>query len=77
MHIQKITKTVWEYDHREIEEALRELGATQSEAEALTDILDIEGWGGMEHEMPEGVTGRDFTPDELASKLEWYRDCRA
>ena len=58
------------YDYARIEAALRRLGATAEEADALTTILDAEGWGGDEDEQTGMV---DILDETLASKLEWYR----
>lgn len=55
-------------NYNEIETALIRLGATEDEADALTDILHIEGWGGREN----GA----LTDEVLSNRIEWLRECR-
>lgn len=71
-----ITKAddLFSFDYEAIEKSLCALGATKAEADAATDILDIEGWGGIEYEMPQGVQQRHFTNDELLTMLLLVRD---
>lgn len=59
------------FNYDAIEAALREVGASQEEAEALTDILHTEGWGGIEE-----TETRNFTEEELEQKLAWLREHR-
>jgi hypothetical protein len=66
----------FEYDYLAIEDALKALGATAAEADALTDVLHVEGWGGVEETMPTACSRRDFTHDELTNMLEWLREHR-
>jgi pyruvate carboxylase len=56
------------FDIPAIEAALVAAGATAEEADALTDILHEEGWGGAEY---------DLTPEVFAAKVAWYREERA
>jgi hypothetical protein len=56
------------FDIPAIEAALVAAGATADEADALTDILHEEGWGGAEYEL---------TPEVFAAKVAWYREERA
>lgn len=73
-HITKTAADEFIFDYDAIEKALRRLGATEAEADAATDILDVEGWGGVEYEMPGGHSERHFTEQELLSKLALVRD---
>ena len=57
------------FDIAAIEAALMAAGATAEEADALTDILHEEGWGGAEFEV--------LTAEVFAAKVDWYREERA
>jgi hypothetical protein len=54
------------YDYKAIERDLVVLGATPAEADALTEVLHVEGWGGVE----------DSSDPQLANMLEWLRENR-
>ena len=69
--------TEFSFDFDAIMDSLQALGATAEEAEALTDILDVEGWGGMEYADVPYCGVYDFTPEQLRAKLDWYRNERA
>jgi len=62
------------YDYEAIKNDLRRLGATEEEAEGLTDILHLEGWGEC---VGDEYLSDHFTDAELESKLLWYREFRA
>lgn len=66
---------VIEYDYAAIARALCAHGATEAEAEALTDILHEEGWGGTEA-LEDGQAARDFSDFELEVAIAWYRENR-
>lgn len=55
-------------NYQEIEEGLIRLGATAEEADALTDILHEEGWGGEEDS--------ELTDEVLSAKIDWLREFR-
>jgi len=54
------------YDYKAIERDLVALGATAAEADALTEILHVEGWGGCE----------DTSDPQLGNMLAWLRENR-
>jgi hypothetical protein len=56
-----------EYAYAVLADALQSAGASLAEAEALTDILAEEGWGGDE----------DASSIDLKRKLAWLREDRA
>jgi hypothetical protein len=60
-----------EFDYPAIEEALIEQGAAAAEADALTEILHVEGWGGIED-----TNTRNFTRGELWNMIVWLRENR-
>lgn len=76
VHITKTADDRFKFDYEAIEAAMRRLGATEEEADAATDILSEEGWGGIEYEMPDGIYARHFTDAELLSKLNIVRERR-
>lgn len=67
----------YSFDFDAIQNSLQAVGATVEESEALTDILDVWGWGGMEYSDVPHCGVYDFTPDQLRAKLDWYREERA
>jgi hypothetical protein len=71
----RLTSNRINYDLAAIEAALERLGATYAEADALTEILHEEGWGGIEETCNRG--GVDIDDATLRGRLEWYREERA
>lgn len=56
------------HNYEEIETALVALGATAQEADALTDVLHVEGWGGVEDS--------DMNDAVLVNMIAWLRENR-
>lgn len=60
------------FDMPVIHAALVAAGATETEADGLTDILHEEGWGGAEFTADGWISD-----DVLVNKIRWYREHRA
>lgn len=72
MHITYTATDGYKYDYDAIETALVKLGATEQEADALTDVLHEEGWGGVEDTQDDA----DFSDETLTHMLAWLRENR-
>ena len=57
------------YSYPEVMEALRELGATDNEADGMVDALSADGWNGLGE--------KALTKAELQAAIEAYRASRA
>jgi hypothetical protein len=62
------------YDYEAIRADLIRLGATEEEADGLTEILHLEGWGEC---VGDEYLSDHFTDEQLEHKILWYREFRA